>query len=431
MANLLTTVGEMSRRGFALALAVTMLLLPLSVTCDATRMYSGAVQETASTLSVPQDFVIRYLTVDKNESKEVVYESSLELSSNGSAKFSDSWARSYLMPGRNLSAVLSQTIVNYTREAMDEDDLCAYNGTYNDANLQLSGVESHTDEFYINTSCGNRTLRFCNDAMIGILPNTCVAINKIIRQLLYPEEDALKINVEVSAVLEPDANVSISATVQNDGAHEFSMSGVCESIWPVKIVRTNGYGVVHLPTGNILPTCVVTVGPGASYQFELRTWNASGIAMGDYVVMADPGALGMTILQVPQDMGHVNQQPIVMVEVSEVPSDAKWTYQLDASASCDPEDKISDLEVRWDWYSDGVWDTSWSFEKTTTYTFENTTGYNFTVEVRDSGGLSSTVSASMSETHRTQAVILPAAYAMSVLVVLLIVAFVVLKRRKV
>jgi hypothetical protein len=146
--------------------------------------------------------------------------------------------------------------------------------------------------------------------------------------------------------------------------------------------------------------------------------------------MASPGLLGVTIIEISQDLGHVPSAPKVYVDVSESLESDGSSYDLDASASCDVEDIGTDLEVRWDWYSDGTWDTGWSFEKTAEYTFANQTGYNFTLEVRDTDGLSSSVSFSMSMNEGTTTALLPSAFALIVVAVLAIVVFFAIKKRK-
>lgn len=386
--------------------------------------------DSLSAFTVPEDFALKYSVKDYNESGVIVYQSTLDLNSNGSARFVDSWTGQAGFPGNDVAVVLDRDLINHTREAMDEDSLCSYNGTYNDANWHNNGFAKHVDEFFIETHCGTRSLKFLGDAMIGILPRTFVALEKLIWQIVDPGMDVDKISVEVSASLGPDAMLSVSAVVRNDATHEYSMSAVCEEIWPIKIVRMNGCGVVLLPASNILPTCVVTVGPGASYPFEPQTWNASGLAKGSYVVMASPGLLGVTVIEISQDLGHVPSAPKVYVDVSESLESDGSSYDLDASASCDVEDIGTDLEVRWDWYSDGTWDTGWSFEKTAEYTFANQTGYNFTLEVRDTDGLSSSVSFSMSMNEGSTTALLPSAFALIVVAVLAIVVFFAIKKRK-
>ncbi|HZL84357.1 MAG TPA: hypothetical protein VFD07_03160 [Candidatus Krumholzibacteria bacterium] len=49
-----------------------------------------------------------------------------------------------------------------------------------------------------------------------------------------------------------------------------------------------------------------------------------------------------------------------------------WTtteFLFDASTSSDPNHAVSKLEVRWDWESDGVWDTPWTTDKAATHRY--------------------------------------------------------------
>lgn len=58
-------------------------------------------------------------------------------------------------------------------------------------------------------------------------------------------------------------------------------------------------------------------------------------------------------------------------------------FAFDASASSDAQTPDNDLEVRWDWEGDYVWDTDWSVTKTFSHTFDQPGTYTVTVEVRD------------------------------------------------
>lgn len=63
------------------------------------------------------------------------------------------------------------------------------------------------------------------------------------------------------------------------------------------------------------------------------------------------------------------------------------TYGFDASCSTDDFTGQASLEVRWDWTSDGVPDTSWSTQKTAAHQFTSPGSWNTTLEVRDQHGL--------------------------------------------
>jgi len=59
-----------------------------------------------------------------------------------------------------------------------------------------------------------------------------------------------------------------------------------------------------------------------------------------------------------------NTPPIARFTVSSNTGTIETLFTFDASASSDLEDLPADLKVRWDWESDGRWDTDFSSEKT-------------------------------------------------------------------
>ena len=61
------------------------------------------------------------------------------------------------------------------------------------------------------------------------------------------------------------------------------------------------------------------------------------------------------------------------------------TFVLDASASTDPESPADQLLARWDFWSDGVWDTPWSPSKVVTGDLA-TIGVTAAVQIADPGG---------------------------------------------
>ncbi len=65
-------------------------------------------------------------------------------------------------------------------------------------------------------------------------------------------------------------------------------------------------------------------------------------------------------------------------------------FTFDAGESSDDEDPSSALMTRWDWDSDGVYDTAWSLEHIVTHQFVATGDHRVTLEVRDRGGLTDT-----------------------------------------
>jgi len=61
-------------------------------------------------------------------------------------------------------------------------------------------------------------------------------------------------------------------------------------------------------------------------------------------------------------------------------------FRFDASECSDPEEDVRNLQVRWDWESDGEWDTLWGNSKLRSHCFEQAGTYMVTLEVRDSWG---------------------------------------------
>lgn len=76
-------------------------------------------------------------------------------------------------------------------------------------------------------------------------------------------------------------------------------------------------------------------------------------------------------------------------------------FTFDAHASRDNETRSSRLQVRWDFESDGEFDTYFSRTKTTRHTFEQPGLYEVTLEVLDRGGLIARASAQVTVVENT------------------------------
>jgi len=69
-----------------------------------------------------------------------------------------------------------------------------------------------------------------------------------------------------------------------------------------------------------------------------------------------------------------------------------WGYPttifiFDASNSSDVETPLSELQVRWDWENNGIWDTAWSTEKQIGHQFPSVGTYVVSLQVMDTDGL--------------------------------------------
>ncbi|MCJ7606828.1 MAG: hypothetical protein MUO94_03150 [Thermoplasmata archaeon] len=401
--------------------------LQMDSTVDET---DGMASRTCFFSEVPEDFTLTYSYQLLNLTRDPVSDYFFEVSSNGSATVNMTDHHSGLTWAGD--ATLGEDVVEYLRNALEEDGACGLAETYNDAGWQEHVQGYCTEVLEMNTTCGNLTVEFLGNAMTGIMPHTTVALGKLMEATLTPGFECLAIDVEVDASLDSEGIITVSATVVNEATHDVTLGAVCEDIWPASIVRSNGCSIADLRE-NILPMCVLTIGPGETYEFEPKTWNASGVATGCYIVMATLSwsQMGMTILEITEDLGHENEPPNKIRVSVEEKETSEWVYTFDASASCDAEDIVTDLQVRWDWYNDGIWDTDWSYDKVAEHTFENISGYSFAIEVMDTDGAVSTES--LSESRSTERIVSLPGGAMvigAVVVAVILVTVYLVKARK-
>ena len=62
-------------------------------------------------------------------------------------------------------------------------------------------------------------------------------------------------------------------------------------------------------------------------------------------------------------------------------------FTFDASSTIDDNDNLNNLEFRWDWETDGNWDTGWNGNYSVTHSYSEEGAFTVTLEVKDSGGL--------------------------------------------
>ncbi|MCH7733493.1 MAG: PKD domain-containing protein [Candidatus Marinimicrobia bacterium] len=86
----------------------------------------------------------------------------------------------------------------------------------------------------------------------------------------------------------------------------------------------------------------------------------------------------------------VNTEPTAAFTIDPTSGTTSTTFTFDASSSSDNEDITSDLQVRWDWEDNGIWDTDYSTTKTATHQYSAVGTYTVKLEVKDSGGLTDT-----------------------------------------
>jgi hypothetical protein len=81
--------------------------------------------------------------------------------------------------------------------------------------------------------------------------------------------------------------------------------------------------------------------------------------------------------------------PTAFFTVTPASVPASNTFTFNASLCWDPDDLTTDLQVRWDFDSDGTWDTGWSTNKIIQHSYGQVGEYNVTMMVKDPAGHSS------------------------------------------
>ncbi len=112
--------------------------------------------------------------------------------------------------------------------------------------------------------------------------------------------------------------------------------------------------------------------------------------IGDTPYVLTSGSQDGYPLMYPFSYWNDNTAPEANFTVSPPMGTVDTVFLFDASTSSDLEDDPSELMVRWDWESDGIWDTGYSTEKTASHQFALTGYCTVALEVMDSSGLTDT-----------------------------------------
>lgn len=88
---------------------------------------------------------------------------------------------------------------------------------------------------------------------------------------------------------------------------------------------------------------------------------------------------------------HQNVPPNPGYKLRPPGGNTETIFNFDASESSDAEDSLSDLKFRWDWESDGRWDTEWTSEPVREHRFLQSGVYQIDLEVMDTDGAISLV----------------------------------------
>lgn len=86
-----------------------------------------------------------------------------------------------------------------------------------------------------------------------------------------------------------------------------------------------------------------------------------------------------------------NTAPIAEFIIDPSTGSTAKIFNFDASGCTDDEDSTDYLQVRWDWESDGNYDTEYSTTKTATHQYSSEGTFTVNLEVKDKGGLTNTI----------------------------------------
>ncbi len=100
-------------------------------------------------------------------------------------------------------------------------------------------------------------------------------------------------------------------------------------------------------------------------------------------------------------ISHANLKPTAAFFVGYEYGNKTTNFYFDAAGTQDGEDYIDQIKIRWDFESDGVWDTEYAKEKTMYHKYTATGKFRARMEAIDTGGLTDTTSVSVNISEGT------------------------------
>ncbi len=255
---------------------------------------------------------------------------------------------------------------------------------YADARSTTSTPSTH--ELRAAGPAVDRSVVFKYNSIVGLMPETFRLMN-----MAEWEEVSLEVTVEETSPL----MYEVSCVLTNGRDTEVSVVGSVEDFWHMIVVRENG--CTFKPMDTILAPSVMSVDPGEVVVFEPQALNATGCPDGDYVVYTPISPFtGIAYFTVEGNDAYVNTPPMDHGNFITMEGSPSNVVTIELLNCCDIEDRPEEVLVRWDWESDGTWDTGWLSDKTTTRTFEDPDHLDITYELKDSDGAVTVGGASLS-----------------------------------
>lgn len=127
----------------------------------------------------------------------------------------------------------------------------------------------------------------------------------------------------------------------------------------------------------------------------IGSWDAGGAigtvkAFEDVIAVLLPGSGLSRVVMIPHPVpnGSTNTAPVTQFSITpETGGTTATEFLFDASSSSDAQDQLSDLLFRWDFNSDGVWDTEFSSSPTIVKKFDLGGTYIVRLQTKDTLGL--------------------------------------------
>ncbi len=92
-----------------------------------------------------------------------------------------------------------------------------------------------------------------------------------------------------------------------------------------------------------------------------------------------------------RDQNVNNNPPTASLVVTPETGTTETVFTFDATGSTDDHDQLTQLQVRWDWQDDGIWDTGYSSTKIVTHKFATAISRTVKMQIRDMDGVSSVI----------------------------------------
>jgi len=182
-----------------------------------------------------------------------------------------------------------------------------------------------------------------------------------------------------------DVTITVGATLSDEPSRvEISTGGASTSLLIGETLQLTA--TAYDADGNVLLTAIrwLSSAPGVAEVTGNGLVTAKTGGQADIQATAGPASDAVTVEVA------ANTPPEAAFTVTPEEGTTATMFAFDASTTTDLETSPGDLEVRWDWETDGAWDTGWSTTKAATHSYGSAGTKTVTLEVRDGGGLTAT-----------------------------------------